>query len=129
MVPRYSYLRWCFDQASSHTFVAKNTLGNIVGYGGTLPINEELVLLGPIYANNPDIAKYIILEAMKCVPENSLLTFVSRKGNAVTEELVNMLGMTIDLSTTRIQTKKENNIADDKVYTYSMAGYLGMLSV
>ncbi len=127
MVSRYAYLRWCFDLPGSKTFIAVDNNNNIKGYGGILNIKEGNILLGPIYADSADIAKHLIVKSMSCASENCVLSFFGREGNPIVEELVGNLGMECDASSIRVQSKKEIELAEDKIFTCSMGGYSGVL--
>ncbi len=127
MVSRSAYLKWCFELPGSKTFIAVDSNNNIKGYGGILNIKEGNVLLGPIYADSIDIAKYLIVKCMSCASENCILSFLGREGNPIIEELVSKFEMECDASSIRVQSKKKIELAEDKIFTCSMGGYSGVL--
>ena len=79
-------------------------------------------MIGPVYADTPDIAQRLFIKLFLSVPEGKLVAFDIPSDNSLTTGIAKEHGMKFELKLFRMYTKEVMKLDLDRVYAFSTMG-------
>ena len=120
-IPRRDFLKCWVKEDITTTYCAMEN-GNIKGYGCLQPIEGGHYMIGPVYADTPDIAKRLFTKLFLSVPDGKQVAFDIPTDNSLAMGIAKEHGMTLQLKLFRMYNKEVIEFDLDRVYAFSTMG-------
>ena len=104
------------------TCVAARRNGRIVGYGCVQPMKGGGHHMGPVLAEQGDIAEVLLNHLTKSIPDGQMLALDIPVTNSISRQFVTDHGFECDLKLTRMMNKYTFDIPTDKVFATTTLG-------
>lgn len=116
ILPHREFLKLWIDRNNSTSFVAISKSGGVVGYATIHPENATTSYIGPLFADNDDIAQALWSKALSSLPEGTGIHFNIIKGNKVTSRIAEEHNLDVIVNGTRLYTKNIIEFPLNNVY-------------
>ena len=120
-IPRREFLKCWIKEDITTTYCAVAE-GGIEGYGCVQPIEGGSYMIGPVFADTPELAGGLFTKLMLSVPEGKQVAFDIPSENPLSQAIVKRHKMVFELKLYRMYTKEVLKFDLEKVYAFTTMG-------